>query len=110
MLDLMAVGQGDGPMPLYMHTVKRILRDMRIVQQATAAKFDYQDFKERLLSCALTPAQLEPLTQRLETLESFMPERQVLMSRNRRKNPPKLRSPGWEPVVRSPLSNLKTSC
>ena len=35
--------------------------------------FDYQDFKERILDSGLTPAQLAPLSQRLETLESFMP-------------------------------------
>lgn len=75
-MDLMAVGQGDGPMPLYMHTVKRILRDMRMIQQETGAGFDYQTFKRRLLSASLTPSQLDPLSQRLETLESFMPPSQ----------------------------------
>jgi hypothetical protein len=33
MLDLMAVGQDKGPVPLYMHTVQRILREMRLLQQ-----------------------------------------------------------------------------
>ncbi|XRM44248.1 hypothetical protein ABZX51_007395 [Aspergillus tubingensis] len=35
MMDLMAVSQGDGELPLYMHTAKRILRDMRTSQQET---------------------------------------------------------------------------
>lgn len=96
----MAVGQDDGPMPLYMHTVKRILRDMRIVQQAMATGFDYRDFKERILNSALTPAQREPLTQRLETLESFMPESQVVMKKYSGQKRRQLRSPGWDPVVR----------
>ncbi|KAJ5239771.1 hypothetical protein N7468_004390 [Penicillium chermesinum] len=58
MLDLMAVGQEKGAMPLYMHTVQRILREMRLLQQETGS-------------------QLEPLKQRLDTLESFMPRQQV---------------------------------
>jgi hypothetical protein len=32
-LDLMAVKSDDGPMPLYLHTVYRILREMRMEQQ-----------------------------------------------------------------------------
>lgn len=77
MMDLMAVGQGDGSMPLYMHTVKRILREMRLLQQATGAGFDYPEFKRKVLDAGLTPGQLEPLKQRLDTLESFMPQSQV---------------------------------
>lgn len=41
MLNLMAVGQDDGPMPLYEHTVKRILRELRMTQQQTQTRFDY---------------------------------------------------------------------
>ncbi|PYI24949.1 hypothetical protein BP00DRAFT_441139 [Aspergillus indologenus CBS 114.80] len=78
MLDLMAVGQENGPIPLYMHTVQRILREMRIVQQATNGEFDYQEFRRRVMVSGLTPAQLEPLKQRLDILESFMPQ----LSRN----------------------------
>ncbi|BCR99859.1 uncharacterized protein AKAW2_50201A [Aspergillus luchuensis] len=78
MLDLMAVGQDDGPMPLYMHTVKRILREMRMEQQAAHTGFDYRTFKNKVLDSNLTPAQLEPLKQRLEMLESFMPQLQTL--------------------------------
>ncbi len=77
MLDLMAVSQDDGPMPLYLHTVYRILRDMRIEEQEAGTRFDYQNFKFRLLSTAMTPGQLGPLNQRLDMLESFMPQMQV---------------------------------
>lgn len=71
MNDLMAVGEG-GSMPLYLHVVNRILRDMRIQQQRTGSGFSYKTFKD-LLDCEdLTPAQRNPLGQRLDTLESFM--------------------------------------
>ncbi|KAM0126316.1 hypothetical protein ACHAO1_010128 [Botrytis cinerea] len=72
MLDLMAVSQDDGPMPLYLHMVSRILREMRIEQQEAETSFDYQSFKLRLMDTGMTPAQLGPLNQRLDTLESFM--------------------------------------
>lgn len=73
----MAVSHDDGPMPLYMHAVYRILREMRIEQQETGASFNYANFKSRVAKTALTPAQLSPLNQRLETLESFMPKTQT---------------------------------
>lgn len=72
-LDLMAVKSEEGNIPLYIHTVNRILRDMRLSQQATGARFDYDTFKSEVLAADLTPAQLAPLNQRLATLESFMP-------------------------------------
>jgi hypothetical protein len=37
-LDLMAVSQDDGPVPLYLHTVCRILRNMRVRQQEAGRK------------------------------------------------------------------------
>ncbi|KAK6224216.1 hypothetical protein QIS74_03399 [Colletotrichum tabaci] len=70
MLDLMAVGEGG--MPLYLHVVTRILRDMRIDQQSTGSGFSYTTFKKHLDVADLTPAQRGPLSQRLDTLESFM--------------------------------------
>ena len=77
MLDLMAVSHDDGPVPLYMHAIYRILREMRIEQQENGTSFNYANFKSRVAEEALTPAQLSPLTQRLETLESFMPRTQI---------------------------------
>ncbi|CAI7580920.1 unnamed protein product [Penicillium glandicola] len=77
MLDLMAVGQDNGPLPLYMHTVQRILREMRVEQQSSGGSFDYAKFKSKVLDSGLAVGQLEPLKQRLDTLESFMPPQQV---------------------------------
>lgn len=77
MLDLMAVSSDDGRVPLYLHTVYRILREMRLVQQEIGGTFDYSQFKTKILSSGLTPQQLAPLQQRLETLESFMPSSQT---------------------------------
>lgn len=78
MLDLMAVSslQGGG-MPLYLHVVTRILRDLRIVQQMSGGNFDYTTFRQTLELQDLTPGQMAPLQQRLDTLESFMPKQQV---------------------------------
>ncbi|KAJ1325547.1 DNA double-strand break repair helicase HerA and related ATPase [Microdochium nivale] len=82
MLDLMAAG--DGGLPLYMHVVQRILRDMRVQQQqeslqlATAGvvgapgRFNYAEFKRLIASENLQPQQSMCLYQRLDTLESFM--------------------------------------
>lgn len=73
MLDLMAVSSIQGSsMPLYLHVVSRILRDLRIAQQASGTEFNYGDFKRALMNEKLTDGQMAPLMQRLETLESFM--------------------------------------
>lgn len=79
MLDLMAVSsiQGGG-IPLYLHVISRILRDMRIAQQQTNSAFDYKAFKTAISKESLTEGQLLPLQQRLETLESFMVTEQTL--------------------------------
>ena len=77
MLDLMAVSHDDGPMPLYMHAVYRILREMRTEQQESNTSFSYSKFKTLLAETTMTPGQLGPLSQRLETLESFMPDTQI---------------------------------
>jgi hypothetical protein len=77
MLDLMAANQTDGTPPLYLHVVRRILRDMRIAQQETRQPFIYSEFKNHLMASTLTPTQLGPLNQRLDTLESFMLKSQV---------------------------------
>lgn len=85
MLDLMAVSRSDGPMPLYLHAVYRILREMRIEQQEMGTGFSYTTFKDRISGTEMTPAQLSPLTQRLDTLESFMPNTQTGVRFQRRK-------------------------
>ncbi|KAG9251987.1 uncharacterized protein F5Z01DRAFT_683017 [Emericellopsis atlantica] len=72
MLDLMAVSSVQGTLPLYLHVVIRILRDLRVAQQQKGSGFNYAKFKRDLDEQSLTEAQLAPLKQRLDTLESFM--------------------------------------
>ncbi|KAJ3469786.1 hypothetical protein MRS44_003851 [Fusarium solani] len=76
MLDLMAVNSGqNGRMPLYLHVVARVLRELRIRQQHIGGAFDYRGFKRALEAENLTESQSIPLQQRLETLESFLAKR-----------------------------------
>ncbi|KAK7962442.1 uncharacterized protein PG986_003267 [Apiospora aurea] len=76
MLDLMQVS-GGGSMPLYMHVIQRLLRDMRLEQQKKGTGFNYFRFRNSLAQEDLTQQQSIPLQQRLETLESFMVKSQV---------------------------------
>ncbi|KAM0249659.1 hypothetical protein ACHAQJ_008956 [Trichoderma viride] len=97
MMDLMAVSsiQGGG-VPLYLHVVQRILRDLRIEQQESNTTFNYREFKKRLMDETLAAGQLQPLQQRLETLESFMVKEQVML-RTSKQNQGK--GIDWEPKV-----------
>ncbi|OJJ47412.1 hypothetical protein ASPZODRAFT_159282 [Penicilliopsis zonata CBS 506.65] len=97
MLDLMAVDPQASAMPLYMHTIQRILRQMRISQQQSGAEFDYQEFKQRLWDCGLSPGQMEPLKQRLDTLESFMPQATAASTKKGRKHTQQNKGTNWEP-------------
>ena len=101
MLELMAANEGDEPMPLYMHTVLRTLRDLLIEQQKSKTGFNYRAFRSRLLNANLTTAQIEPLKQRLSTLESFMPKYQVGVNAWGRmgKETSEKRNSAWDPVV-----------
>lgn len=85
MMDLMAVKKGE-TMPLYMHVVNRILRDLRLRQQQTGGSFDYRAFKQLLAREDLTDSQWVPLSQRLETLESFMAPSQQETATSMKKN------------------------
>ncbi|KAI6377322.1 hypothetical protein MCOR25_002577 [Pyricularia grisea] len=83
MMSLMAVDDTQG-IPLYLHVIQRILRDLRLEQQkqpdradGRVAPFQYAKFKMLLEQENMTPAQLAPLKQRLDTLESFMVGKQV---------------------------------
>lgn len=72
MKDLMAIAAGE-KMPLYMHVVNRILKNLRIAQQnLPGTKFSYKAFLKMLNKEDLTEHQRVPLDQRLENLESFM--------------------------------------
>ncbi|KAK2742686.1 hypothetical protein FQN57_005141 [Myotisia sp. PD_48] len=107
MMDLMAVGQNDGSIPLYMQSVKRILREMRILQQQAGTRFDYKDFKQRIMDIGLTPMQLEPLKQRLDILESFMPQTQTTINRRKGKNERQYSGSDWNPIYMN--SSLEAS-
>ncbi|PYH98224.1 hypothetical protein BO71DRAFT_371757 [Aspergillus ellipticus CBS 707.79] len=113
MMDLMVVGQDEGPIPLYMHTVQRILREMRIAQQQAGSQFNYNEFKQKILGANLTPGQLEPLKQRLDTLESFMPQAQTISASVRKKRTilPKNGGSKWNPVAgRLTIVDLSCPC
>lgn len=72
MKDLMAVSAGE-KMPLYMHVINRILKNLRIEQQnLPGSRFSYRAFLKKLNQEELTEHQRVPLDQRLENLESFM--------------------------------------
>lgn len=84
MLDLMAAS--DGSLPLYLHVVQRILRELRVEQQKQALaweegsawpRFNYAEFKRRVDGLQLQPQQSISLQQRLDTLESFMVKEQT---------------------------------
>jgi len=84
MLDLMAAS--DGSLPLYLHVVQRILRELRVEQQQQALtlgkesawpRFNYAEFKRRIDGLQLQPQQSISLQQRLDTLESFMVKEQT---------------------------------
>ena len=108
MLDLMSVKQEDGPSPLYIQTVLRILREMRIEQQNDGSLFSYKKFKDSLLNAGLSPAQIAPLQQRLDTLKSFMQSStSTLRTKMKTKNGPKKDS-DWSPKVVHHLAKIKT--
>lgn len=71
LLTLMAVGNTEGHVPLYMQVVLQILREMAR-EPGTRPGIDYRDFKMRVLAKDLTSGQLGPLKLRLDLLESFI--------------------------------------
>ncbi|KHJ31699.1 putative p-loop containing nucleoside triphosphate hydrolase [Erysiphe necator] len=98
MLDLMAVNSDDGSMPLYLHSISRILRELRTEQQLSNLPFNYADFKRAVLQCTLLPGQLGPLNQRLDTLESFMPKSQTDLQQKSQQESPKKKKKKGPPV------------
>lgn len=89
MLGLMAVSSDNGPVPLYLHTINRILRELRIEQQESSGSFNYVKFKKHVMASDLSLSQLRPLSQRLDTLERFMAAWQTEMNKAKAKNIPK---------------------
>jgi hypothetical protein len=101
MLELMAVNKDDAPIPLYMHMVYRILREMRMVQQSTGVGFDYQEFRRQIMDADLTPGQMGPLQQRLDTLESFMVKTTTSRGSMKGKKPSGQSGNDWSSKVRA---------
>lgn len=104
MLDMMAVSSGQGGgMPLYLHVVTRVLRQLRIMQQKQSSSFNYRAFKEYLDAEDLSPGQRCPLQQRLDTLESFLVSEQVsvgpVSSKKKKEAASKNRGVNWAPKV-----------
>ncbi|CAI6338406.1 unnamed protein product [Periconia digitata] len=67
---LMAVGT-DTDMPLYMHTILKILRDMAI-ESGGEDRFDYRVFKNKLTKQGFMEKQTPAVKMRLDLLESFL--------------------------------------
>ncbi|ESZ97765.1 hypothetical protein SBOR_1847 [Sclerotinia borealis F-4128] len=72
MFDLMAVNPKE-ELPLYLHSIGRVLRVLRMAHQISGRPFHYGEFKKHIEALKLTTSQEGPLSQRLDTLESFMP-------------------------------------
>jgi len=71
LMTLMAISSAEGQIPLYIQVVLQILREMAREPNLKSG-IDYRDFKQRILAKDLTPAQLGPLSLRLDLLESFI--------------------------------------
>lgn len=97
MMELMAVSSVQGGIPLYLHVVQRILKDLRIEEQLNSTTFNYREFKRRLMDAGLAPGQLAPLQQRLENLESFMVKEQVVLTANKKALQRQGKGNRWEP-------------
>lgn len=112
MMDLMAVKKGE-TMPLYMHVVNRVLRELRLRQQQTGESFNYRAFKALLAREDLTESQRVPLAQRLETLESFMaPLQEVAVTQKKKKAVAAVAKPAgneWSPRA-GQLTIVDLSC
>lgn len=104
MMDLMAVSSIQGGMPLYLHVAQRILRELRTEEQSNGTTFNYREFKRRLMDETLAVGQLQPLTQRLETLESFMVKEQVVSISNKKALQRQGKGNNWESKVSHPIS------
>ncbi|PPJ58981.1 hypothetical protein CBER1_04084 [Cercospora berteroae] len=68
---LMALAEKEGPPPLYMEIIQRILRRMAI-ENTTAKGFNYKRFHDLLDKENLTREQRAPMNLRFSLLESFM--------------------------------------
>lgn len=115
MMDLMSVKSG-GNTPLYMHVVKRVLKQLRYAEQHNTGTtgFSYAAFRAMLDKEDLTDQQRMPLEQRLENLESFMAsvqqqQWQQLSGKKKRQAAMQPRGNDWAPRA-SQLTIVDLSC
>ena len=71
----MAVGTGQ--MPVYLHDVKRVLPDMRVLHHHQGTSFIYSNLVAFTTSEKISGIQRVPLQQRSNTIESFPPKNQT---------------------------------
>lgn len=99
-----ATHNGEG-LPLYMHSVLRVLREMALEPNAKPG-IDYQDFCARVDMLGFSPGQKMPLGLRLDLLEEFIeaPTPKITL-----KQRPRKKGNDWEPVP-GRLTIIDLSC
>lgn len=98
-----ATDSGEG-LPLYMHSVLRVLREMALEPDAKPG-IDYRDFRMRVEMLDLSPGQKIPLGLRLDLLQEFIEEK--IIKRGNKTHGKK--GNDWEPVP-GRLTILDLSC
>lgn len=97
---------GEG-LPLYMHSVLRVLRKMALESNEKAG-IDYRDFRTRVEMLSLSPGQKIPLGLRLDLLEEFI-EPQTIKKKANPTTTPRKKGNDWEPVS-GRLTIIDLSC
>lgn len=102
-----ATDNGEG-LPLYMHSVLRVLREMALEPNAKPG-IDYRDFRMRVEMLGLSPGQKIPLGLRLDLLEEFIEEQTTLPKIAKTNTTPRKKGNDWEPVP-GRLTIIDLSC
>lgn len=100
----MATDSGEGGLPLYMHSVLRVLREMAVEPNAKPG-IDYWAFRTRVERLDLSLGQKIPLGLRLDLLQEFIEEETKTKGVNRQRK----KGNDWEPVP-GRLTILDLSC
>lgn len=103
----MATDSGEG-LPLYMHAVLRVLREMALESDSKPG-IDYLDFKRRVERLDLAMNQKTPLALRLDLLREFIEEGKSPMGRHIQKSAEEKKGNSWEPVP-GRLTIIDLSC
>lgn len=104
LMTFMATDSGEGGLPLYMHSVLRILREMAVEPDAKPG-IDYWTFRNRVEKLDLSLGQKIPLSLRLDLLQEFIEEPKSTMGSNRKER----KGNNWEPVP-GRLTIIDLSC